>query len=84
MSFQQLDLHELRSPLEEEFELGLGLGLAGYDIVGSFVLELAVTVPFQRFENPPGLQELHLLLDVMRLIGRIDEELEESIVCFLL
>ena len=68
MSFHQFKLHELGSPLEKEFEFCLGLGFAGNNIVGCFILKLAVAIPFEYFEEPSLLQELHVLPYIMCLI----------------
>ena len=48
--------------------------------MGCFVLELAVSIPFDNLENSSNFQKLHMFLRVMILIRRINKILKQAIV----
>ena len=48
--------------------------------MGCFVLELAVSIPFNNLENSSNFQKLHMFLHIMGLICRINKILKQAIV----
>lgn len=79
----QFGLHELGAPVEEVLELLGGAHLGGNEIMGGLVLQVAITIPFQNFENTPHLQEPKMLLRIVLVIGLLHQVLEEGIICYL-